>query len=183
MPFEERMFTKANEAYGFVQESFVVDRSPHQAVMIQYSGTASQNLIDALVEAGANVTLFLQDEDTARDLEMFYQHKILQAAEGLLRNYVSGKRGKIEFERYKVPASMAGVLIDSSVLTLSWYVYAVTAKLGAPIADQWSIRGHDQPAIVLTSSHPNFTKFVEAFKEHADHLSESSKPARRAKKK
>ncbi len=155
----------------YVNERIKKGHPIKKATLVQYS--ISLKIAKKLLESNVDLVLYIQDEATTRELGSNQQyHYILQSIDQLRFNMTRPpEQYQIEIHKYKVPGSVAFIVLDNDVLCASWYSYIATDqtnrwKLGAGYEDdRFLVLGLDKAAIVIRKEHPGFHKLIKTFND------------------
>ena len=147
-----KSFEHQEEAYDFLI-SMIRRYGAKEAVFIQYSCNTSMPVLRRLLRAGAEVTVFIQHEETATKIgSQFQADRIISAARNLRSNLGDSLLDpqKLKVYKYRPPCSMSAIKIDNRVLYMGWYTYELKEPSGEGDHpdDIIDFSGHDRAAIV-----------------------------------
>jgi len=135
-------------------EEHILEHGAKNAVLIQYSATSCMDVIRALLRKGASVTLYIQHEDTPRQLGSLEQ---VSRITDKCKN-IRGELGslydpdRILVRKFHTPSSLSGIRIDDQVLCIGWYTYEAvddTNKSHKHPKDIIQVSGHDVAALIV----------------------------------
>lgn len=167
-PAKNRAFKGQEDAYRLL-ETYINSHRVREAVLLQYSCTTSLGLLRTLLRKGANVTVYIQHEETSKSVGSEEQAKqVVRTCEGL-RGQLADlyKPGKLKIRKYRAPGSVSAVKIDKHVLCMGWYTYEhVDASNRNPVhsADSIQVSGHDVAAVVVWKDTEEFEALDKTFR-------------------
>ncbi len=165
-------FSQSLDAYKYLEDHV---RYAKKVTMIQYVCDHSYRLLSNLCKLGKGeieIDLFIQNAAIPREQGSTVQanktkDRELYIKDTLYKQTPPPKR--LDIISYCVPASMSAIVIDDQFLCVGWYIYGPPDD--NPVALGWGdkimIRGHDQPAIVITGGAQGFQELKAAICSHA----------------
>ena len=140
----------------------IEDKGAREAQLIQYSGQMVSWILRKLLDKGAAVTLWLEDEQSAISAQQ--KERIKSSISNLPgETQVTGHCSLMAYY-YQVPASIRGILIDKKVLVIGWYTYEHVLNPSASYQhDKVEISGHDRPCWILYEGTPEFSILKDMF--------------------
>lgn len=102
-------------------EKYIENRNVRNAILIQYSGSWSFQLIRALMNRGASVTLYIKNPETASTQRQ--KDRIRDRIQRLEQTLNVSIPARLTVYVYDVPATIKGVLVDDELLGIGWYKY------------------------------------------------------------
>jgi hypothetical protein len=172
-PLKRNKFYRHQEKlYGdLIQQIQELDRVK-EATLIQYSGRKAASLIYALLSKGADVTLYLKDENGA--INQFQKGRIFQTLKELPTD-VTSTSGTLKVYQYDSPASIRGALINNRVLAIGGYVYEyenAESQYKQTVDDElYAVWGHDAVGMLLHKGSAEFEMFSELFSRQVNNYS------------
>ncbi|MGF6611722.1 hypothetical protein OKW45_006644 [Paraburkholderia sp. WSM4175] len=138
------------------------------AIVLQYSAVKVEDVLIALMDAGATIYLFVQSPKIA-DPEMKMQSARIQAQRSHLPKVLIRRitQGKCKIFEYRPRATLRGILIPGHLLALGPYIYQAspTSFMEAdPFPDdRIEIKGHDAPGMLYWYDSPEYRVFCDAY--------------------
>lgn len=162
-----RLFEHQEDAYDLLL-SLIRRYGAKEAVLIQYSCQSSMPVLRKLLRAGAEVTVFIQHEETAAKVgSQFQADRIIRTTRSLRSDLGDAlvEPDKLKVYKYHPPCSMSAIKIDNQILYMGWYTYEqkTPAGQGAYSEDTIDFSGHDRAAVVIWKGAGDFQKFVKTF--------------------
>lgn len=200
--------TKTYETQAEAYQAIIdyIRRSPDkvkEAVMIQYSCITARDILVSLLRKGADVTLYIQHEDTARDI-IIGQPKAKVGCDEQVNRIKTNCQGmkdgavlygspidKLKVYKYRVPASMNGVKIvmdnayEETILIVGFYVYfhhdyLTSSPSGTLVVSKtascWRLSGADRPAVVAWKGSDAFQALNHTFEAAVDDRNKYNEP-------
>lgn len=162
------MVFRRQEAAYRVLERHVAVHPVQQATLLQYSGISARGLLRALLSAGATVTLFVQDPETARRLKTEEQAEritmSLRWLPGELADLYDPER--LLVRQYRSPGSVNAVKIDDQILCLGWYAFEYVDEAHRRPhygQDETEISGHDVATVMALRGTSDFIALDRTF--------------------
>ncbi len=164
------VFETQEEMYA-VLENYIEDHRVRRATLIQYSGQRVNRIVRKLVSQGADVTLFVQSEDTAQKYSNAQVPRIKEFPEFIKTEFNEAfkkekSRGTLELCVYDPPASLRAINI---------YKYVDEDEKQMYPDDDIKLLGHNQPGKLLYYGgrefdvmNDLFEHLVENFNGHID---------------
>ena len=162
-----QVFEEQEQAYQFLCD-WIERYGAKKAVLIQYSCNTSMSVVRALMRKEAQVTVYIQHEETAKQIGSEFQAKRIKDKVGGLRGDL-GKRlsqlGTLKLYKYRSPASVSAVKIDDRVLCMGWYLYERQDQFDHPDFknDTTEISAHDVAASVVFEGTSEYNKLLKTF--------------------
>jgi hypothetical protein len=186
-------FSHAQEAYKHLEAEYVSKDQLRNTVLLQYSLEACKSLLTELASLNRNpdgskkvkIEAYHQGPWVANHLGMSYQVVSILTRQQARPVTLQSLYPQIDFFEYEVPAAMSGVLIDGTVLLLSWYTYKLTNKYAEslaknkedktsiihPVNDPITLIGHLMPALIIQEGHRDFKRMAADFLAHVGQVS------------
>jgi hypothetical protein len=145
-------FEEQEDAYDFLID-MIRKYGAKKATLLQYSCTTSLSTLRRILRVGAEVTLFIQHEDTAAKIGSQLQaNRIISTVRNLRSNLGDALSDpeKLKVFKYRPPCSMSAIKIDNRILYIGYYTYEskeATNQESYP-SDTIDLSGHDRAAIV-----------------------------------
>lgn len=139
-----------------------------EAILLQYSSSSAVDLVRTLLSKGAIVTIYIQDEQTAKQIgsqlqsdRIIFSYRNFQTSLGRLFN-----PDKLKVWKYPAPCSMCAVKIDNLVLCMGWYVYEQVDRTDYNdySTDTVEVSGHDIAAMVVWEGTQDFKALDKTFR-------------------
>jgi hypothetical protein len=162
---ERAVYRDQDTPYEQVRE-YVRQHDVHKAVFLQYSGDACAREIEAvLLKGGAEVTVYLQDEQTASRLGSNFQAKRIASSIERLRGWRQKYDGISDLTVYQcdVPMSVRAIMIDDRLLCMGWYTYEPDSKKHP--GDTIEVSGHDVATVIAYRGTENFDALKKTFSD------------------
>lgn len=164
---DNRAFSHQHDAYDFLIDLINKD-GVKEAIFLQYSCRTSINVLRAVLKKGAQVTVFLQDDECAEKMGSKYQADRIR---GAIKNLPADLNGsllrpdKFKVYKYQAPGSVSGIKIDNRVLCMGWYVYKhVDQSTDKSMAnDDVELLGHNIAALVVWQGTREFEALDKTF--------------------
>ncbi len=119
----------------------IAERAPVDADLIEYSGDTVRPLLERLAAAGSRVRLLLKHPDSVGTAQ---RDKILSTYRYIKEYLFRSDPDAIQIRFYKVPATLRGRRLDTSLLNVGWYTPDIAT--GGRVSD-WEVIGHLNPTI------------------------------------
>lgn len=162
-----QVFDEQEQAYQFLCD-WIDKYGAKKAVLFQYSCNTSMGVVRALMRKGAQVTVYIQHEDTAKQIGSAFQaERIINRVRGLKGDL--GKRlatpDNLKLYKYRSPASVSAIKIDDRVLCMGWYLYERQDQPHHPDFknDTAEISAHDVAAIIAFAGTSEYNKLLKTF--------------------
>jgi hypothetical protein len=170
-----KSFEHQEDAYHFLI-SMISRYGAHEAVFIQYSCQTSMPVLRKLLRVGAEVTLFIQHEDTAAKIgSQFQADRIIRTTRTLRTDLGNSlpEPDKLNIYKYRPPCSMSAIKIDNRILYMGWYTYELKEPAGQDDYpnDTIEFSGHDRAAVVVwkgLANSPTLNTTANASEEASD---------------
>lgn len=175
-----RAYVKQKEAYEELQR-YVGSHVVNHATLVQYSCKSAKGVLEALLQKGAQVTVYIQHEDVPESLHAWEQvHLIHNAFVDLPGDLASAwNPDLLTVYKYRVPSSLSGVNIDDEVLAVSWYLYERPDPEHPNPSfpeDEVEVSGHDVGGILVWKGTPEFDALKTTFDRLAQNLVRAAEP-------
>jgi TIR domain len=166
-PVAARIFEYQEDAYHFLI-GIIQDHGAKEAVLLQYSCHTSLPILRMLLRKGAQVTVFIQHEDTAAAIGSQLQADLIKDTTRNLRANLGQMLiapDKLTVYKYRVPSSMSAIKIDNQILCMGWYTYEQKERLDdkAYPGDTFDLSGHDRAAVVVYKGTKEFQMLDKTF--------------------
>lgn len=162
-----QMFEEQEQAYQFLCD-WIDKYGAKKAVLFQYSCNTSMSVVRALIRKGAQVTVYIQHEETARQAGSAFQAERITSRVRSLKMDL-GKRlsspDNLKLYKYRSPASASAIKIDDRVLCMGWYLYERQDQPHHPDFknDTTEISAHDVAAIIVFAGTSEYNKLLKTF--------------------
>jgi hypothetical protein len=169
---QNKSYRHQEELYGDLIRKIQEAERVEEATLIQYSGRKANSLIFALLSKGANVTLYLKDENGA--INQTQKERIISTIKDFSTDLASTS-GTLKVYQYDSPASIRGVLIDNKVLAIGCYIYEYECKSQRNQGcsnEQVAVWGHDSAGMLLHQGSVEFELFKEQFSRQVSNYEE-----------
>jgi len=147
---------------------YVVENNISRARMIQYSGDMIRRVVEKLLEKGATVELLIQHPSKAPN--QFQIEKMASFQHRAKYDFKNNQNLIIRY--YKETASLKGVKLDDSFLSMGWYIYRNKSKSEI---EPW-LYGHNNATISVLLGGPEFRDLAATFDETFQALWETAEP-------
>lgn len=160
-------YSNQADAYRFLAK-YIRENNASTAILLQYSCRSARDVLIALMEKSAAVTLYLQHEETARKIgSQFQSHRIIDSCHSLrtdLGNLFDPT--KLEVRKYRAIASISGIRIDDRILFVGWYIYEYVEIPHQKYAkDTLETSAHDRAGILAWRGTTAFNVLNTTFSE------------------
>jgi hypothetical protein len=165
----QRVFVRDDEPYEQLMK-YIRGHRVRKVTLIQYSGNQSMGILTAALDQyNVNAELYLQHEDTAKNLGSERQADLIASS---IRGKLSDLSGNIKergssLKVYRVtaPISLRAIKIDNEVLCMGWYTFEPEDRSGRPQyrGDKIAVSGHDRPTIIAWRGTADFEALVVMF--------------------
>jgi len=139
-----------------------------EARLIQYSGDMIRRVVEKLLEKGARVELLLQHPSKAPN--QYQIEKMASFQHRVKHDFRNNQNLVIRY--YKEPASLKGIKLDNSFLSMGWYTYRNKSR--SEIVP-W-LYGHNNATITVHIGSSDVHDLVATFDETFQSLWESAEP-------
>lgn len=150
-------------------ETYIRDHRVREATLIQYSGQRVNRIVRQLVSQGADVTLFVQNKNTAQKYSKAQVARIKGFPEFIKTEFneeIKNKsKGTLMVYDYDPPASLRAVKLDNKILAVGWYIYKFVDKNEKKRypEDEIKLLGHNQPGKLLYFGSREYDVMSELF--------------------
>lgn len=155
-------------------------KEPMEAILLQYSAVKAEDVLTELICQGAQVALYVQSPDVARQSKMTLQSERISGQMGHLREVLARnnptKKGSCKFYYYHPRATLRGVWIKDHLLAIGPYIYQNSAENPDNSEDRLVIKGHDAPGMLFWFGSPEYDVFSVAFEQVINNFSEGLVP-------
>lgn len=170
LPEETKVYAKQEEAYKFL-EAYIRQRHVKEAILLQYSCSTAMPVLSALLDRGATVTVYMQDEKVSTTIGTQEQADRTVQRCKFLRGELGDilHLGKLKVRKYHVPGSVSGIKINfgtEQVLCMGWYTYEQVDDLNrnpAYSTDTTELSGHDRAAVITWKGTDEFEALHNTF--------------------
>lgn len=166
-----KYYKRQDELYGDLLKQIQELDRVQEATLIQYSGRKAAPLLFTLLSKGANVTLYLKNEQGA--INQMQKNRIIATLKELPTD-VSSTSGTLKVYQYDSPASIRGMLIDHQVLAIGCYVYEYEPKSQRKQSEPnecFAVWGHDSVGMLVYKGTVEFEMFEELFSRQISNYS------------
>jgi len=170
LPKETKIYEKQIDAYKFL-EGYIRERHVKDAVLLQYSCTTANHVLEALLDRGATATVYIQHENVSQTLGTQEQaDRTIQRCK-----FIRGELadilhvGKLKIRKYHVPGSVSAIKINfgtEQVLCMGWYTYEqvdASSRNPAYPTDTTELSGHDRAAVISWKGTEEFEALYSTF--------------------
>ncbi len=166
------MYSRQDEAeadlLSYIKDKEIKGKKVQEAVILRYSMNAA--LVGRLLENGAKVTVFMQDETTAKSIGSQQQAEYIINAYSELKGLLPKPLGDYPLTVYKYipPCSMVGVKLDDQLIYMGWYTYEYTDDTNRfrvnHSDDTTQLYGHDKVALIAQKGYYGFSMLETTFR-------------------
>ncbi len=166
------MYSRQDEAeaalLSYIKDNEIKGKKIQEAVILRYSINAA--LVGRLLENGAKVTVFMQDETTAKSIGSQQQADYISSAYNELRMLLPKplEGYPLMVYKFKPPCSMVGVKLDDQLIYMGWYTYEYTDDSNrfriAYSDDTTQLYGHDKAALIAQKGYYGFSMLETTFR-------------------
>lgn len=176
-----QIFEEQHDAYRFLID-VINQYGARKAILFQYSSTMSLSVVRVLLSKGAQVTVFVQHEDTATQIGSQLQaDRIKTTTRGILSELrrTPQKLDKLKIYKFRTPGTVSAVKIDDRLLCMGWYTYERVAPTDQEHYgdDTVAVSGHDVATLIawqgsreFTVLDKMFTKLEENYRNNAEEM-------------
>jgi hypothetical protein len=135
-------------------------KAVHEAIIMRYS--MHPEIIAQLLENGATVTVYMQDEETAEQIGSKDQVDYINNDYNRLRRLLARQLEAYPLIVYKFrpPCSIAGMKLDDQLIYMGWYTYEYTDMSNdfrlSHREDTTQLYGHDKAALIAKKGYYGF---------------------------
>jgi hypothetical protein len=147
---------------------YIAKNKISEARLIQYSGDMVRRVVEKLLEKGARVELLLQHPSKAPN--QYQIEKMASFHHRVKHDFRNNQNLVIRY--YKEPASLKGIKLDNSFLSMGWYTYRNKSR--SEIAP-W-LYGHNNATITVQIGNSDVHDLVATFDETFQSLWEIAEP-------
>lgn len=157
---------------SYIRDNEIKGKKVQEAVIIRYSINAA--LVGRLLENGAKVTVFMQDETTAKSIGSQQQAEYIINAYNELKMLLPKALADypLTVYKYRPPCSMAGVKLDDQLIYMGWYTYEYTDDTNrfrvSHSDDTTQLYGHDKVALIAQKGYYGFSLLETTFRSIVD---------------
>lgn len=140
---------------------FVETHEIERAIFLQYSGTQSIRVLDAILpKKGVTTDVFIQHEAGAEAIRSERQAGLIEiSTKNLVKRHerVPGS-SKYQVYKFRVPVSVRAILIDDKVLCAGWYTFETKDRSKKAVFknDPITVAGRDQPTFLAWKGTEDF---------------------------
>jgi len=138
-----------------------------EAKIIRY--TMHPEIVAQLLESGAKVTVFMQDEKTAEQIGSQEQVDFIDDDYRKLRRLLARRLEDYPLTVYKFrpPCSLVGMKLDDQLIYMGWYTYEYTDRTNdfriSHSDDTTQLYGHDKAALIAKKGYYGFNLLEQTF--------------------
>lgn len=138
-----------------------------EAIIMRYS--MHPEIIAQLLENGAKVTVYMQDEKTAERIGSKDQIDYINNDYNRLRRLLARQLEAYPLKVYKfrLPCSIAGMKLDDQLIYMGWYTYEYTDMTNdfriSHSDDTTQLYGHDKAALIAKKGYYGFNLLEQTF--------------------
>ena len=166
------MYSRQDEAeaalLSYIKDNEIKGKKVQEAVILRYSINAA--LVRRLLENDAKVTIFMQDEATAKLIGSQQQAESIINAYNELKGLLPKPLEDYPLTVYKFqpPCSMVGVKLDNQLIYMGWYTYEYTNDSNrfrvSHSDDTTQLYGHDKAALIAQKGYYGFSMLETTFR-------------------
>jgi hypothetical protein len=145
---------------------YIRETKPRDARLVLYSAVASMQVLCALRDVEADITLIMSHPDVG--ISPWYRNRIRTSVQEM-RRYEFSDYEKLKIYLFRVPPSIRGWRIGEYI-GLGWYVYRDNSAVEIGDPEQISLRGHDSISLVHKVTTPPGDRLAAWFDQEADNL-------------